>query len=215
MNRPKSREGVNEMIPVEDEIDQLMVLFEIERDYKANQIRYTDKELLEIFREAKTILPGKIKEWKLSRQILVKKITASLTEFKEQYPDNYRLYRELAKFGEIKELATIDNHIARLKRLMFVSKGKIIKGHITQEQIDQALNTPLANIYEGKLRRSGNKLFGICPFHQEKHASFCIYTQNNTWHCFGCGQGGNTINYIRLLRGYSFVEAVKYLIGEI
>ena len=41
------------------------------------------------------------------------------------------------------------------------------------------------------LKRSGAKLFGLCPFHGEKTASFSVAPDKGMYYCFGCGVGGN------------------------
>jgi len=61
------------------------------------------------------------------------------------------------------------------------------------------------------LRRSGNRYIGLCPFHQEKTPSFHVDSENQFYHCFGCGAGGDVLNFVMKQRSLSFIEAVKYL----
>ena len=58
------------------------------------------------------------------------------------------------------------------------------------------------------------KGFSRCPFHNEKTASFKVYS-NNTFHCFGCGAHGDVITLVMKLEGLDFKEACKRLDGEI
>ena len=46
------------------------------------------------------------------------------------------------------------------------------------------------------LKRRGRNYFGLCPFHQEKTPSFSVAPDKGIYHCFGCGAGGNAINFI-------------------
>ena len=46
------------------------------------------------------------------------------------------------------------------------------------------------------LRRRGKNLVGLCPFHNEKTPSFCIYPENNSFFCFGCNKGGDVISFV-------------------
>ena len=47
---------------------------------------------------------------------------------------------------------------------------------------------------------AGANYKGICPLHEEKTASFYVYNETQTWHCFGaCGRGGDVIEFVRLL----------------
>lgn len=61
------------------------------------------------------------------------------------------------------------------------------------------------------LRRNGRSFVGLCPFHQEKTPSFNVIPHKGIYHCFGCGEGGDAIAFLRKTRGLSFVEAVKEL----
>lgn len=48
-----------------------------------------------------------------------------------------------------------------------------------------------------------------CPFHTEKTASFKIYQNNNSFYCFGCGVGGDQINFVAKMLNLSYYEALK------
>lgn len=50
-----------------------------------------------------------------------------------------------------------------------------------------------------------------CPLHEEKTASFIVFPQKQTFHCFGCGQGGDVIAFIQKLRNLDFRQAIAYL----
>lgn len=80
--------------------------------------------------------------------------------------------------------------------------------------IQLAKQTPIENLYKNPLRRSGrNRLIGLCPFHQERHGSFTIFTNSNTFYCFGCQAKGDIISFYQQLYGVPFWEAVKQLTG--
>ncbi len=61
------------------------------------------------------------------------------------------------------------------------------------------------------LRRRGRNLVGLCPFHNEKTPSFTVYPENQSYYCFGCGAGGEVINFIRRIENLDYVEAVRFL----
>lgn len=62
------------------------------------------------------------------------------------------------------------------------------------------------------LKRSGSEMYmGLCPFHDEKTPSFSVRPSLGTWHCFGCGEGGDVFDYIEKRDGVDFQEAVKIL----
>ena len=60
-------------------------------------------------------------------------------------------------------------------------------------------------------KRSGQNLFGLCPFHSEKTPSFSVSPSKQIYHCFGCGKGGSVINFIMEIENLSFREAVEFL----
>ena len=59
--------------------------------------------------------------------------------------------------------------------------------------------------------RGNNDLWGCCPFHGEKTASFHVIPSIQVWHCFGCGEGGDAFTYIMKREGLSFPESIRYL----
>jgi DNA primase len=61
------------------------------------------------------------------------------------------------------------------------------------------------------LRRSGNRHLGLCPFHQEKTPSFQVDAENQLYYCFGCGSGGDVLNFVMKHQNLTFADAVKYL----
>ncbi len=61
------------------------------------------------------------------------------------------------------------------------------------------------------LKQRGHLFWGLCPFHQEKKASFCIYPDQERFVCWGCGAKGDVIDFIMTKRGLSFVQAIRYL----
>ena len=61
------------------------------------------------------------------------------------------------------------------------------------------------------LKRSGSNLFGLCPFHGEKTASFSVAPDKNIYYCFGCHKGGGPINFMMEVEGLSYPDAVRAL----
>ncbi len=61
------------------------------------------------------------------------------------------------------------------------------------------------------LKRSGSNLFGLCPFHGEKTASFSVTPDKGMYYCFGCHKGGNVINFQMEIEGLSYPDAVRAL----
>ena len=61
------------------------------------------------------------------------------------------------------------------------------------------------------LKRSGANLFGLCPFHGEKTASFSVAPDKGIYYCFGCHKGGGVINFEMEIEGLSYPDAVRAL----
>ena len=59
------------------------------------------------------------------------------------------------------------------------------------------------------LKRSGSNLFGLCPFHGEKTASFSVAPDKGMFYCFGCHKGGGVINFEMEIEGLSYGDAVR------
>lgn len=57
-------------------------------------------------------------------------------------------------------------------------------------------------------------LVGLCPFHDERSPSFNVRPSVGRYHCFGCGEGGDVIEFVMKMDGLSFTEAIEYLAGK-
>lgn len=62
-----------------------------------------------------------------------------------------------------------------------------------------------------ELKRKGRELVACCPFHAENSPSFTVTPEEQKFYCFGCGAGGNAVEYIMRHRGAQFQEALQYL----
>ena len=61
------------------------------------------------------------------------------------------------------------------------------------------------------LKRSGANMFGLCPFHGEKTASFSVAPDKGIYYCFGCHKGGGAVNFMMEVEGLSYPDAVRAL----
>ena len=62
-----------------------------------------------------------------------------------------------------------------------------------------------------ELKPSGQSLKGLCPFHNEKTPSFMVNRNRNTFHCFGCHEGGDGISFIMKIENLDYIGAVKFI----
>jgi DNA primase len=65
-----------------------------------------------------------------------------------------------------------------------------------------------------QLRKAGTVLKGLCPFHGEKTPSFVVTPARETWHCFGCGEGGDIFSFVMRRESLTFPEALKQLAAK-
>ncbi|MGC1381806.1 MAG: DNA primase [Candidatus Baltobacteraceae bacterium] len=65
-----------------------------------------------------------------------------------------------------------------------------------------------------QLRKRGNDLVGLCPFHSEKTPSFHVHPDRGFFKCFGCGTGGDAITFVQKVENASFGDAVRVLAGK-
>ncbi|MFA6096850.1 MAG: CHC2 zinc finger domain-containing protein [Candidatus Paceibacterota bacterium] len=188
---------------------------ELEQKWRKSMPKFAERELLEIFPEAKSIVEQKIVELEGIKKIQLEAIKNRLAIVKHNKSDDFSkwFFREWIKIDAGQKLVQTENQIARLKRVISTSRNYTPKNWITDIQIQRALEVPIESLVDQPLRKSGKTLVGLCPLHNEKHPSFYVYLETNSCWCFGCNHGGNSINFIRLLKGFGFPEAVRYLIG--
>ena len=61
------------------------------------------------------------------------------------------------------------------------------------------------------LQKSGKSFKGLCPFHNERTPSFYVFGESQTWHCFGCNEGGDVFTFVQKQQGLEFRDALLYL----
>src|SRR5438045_3556873 len=61
------------------------------------------------------------------------------------------------------------------------------------------------------LKAAGSSWKTKCPFHNEKTPSFMVSRDRGTWHCFGCGRGGDVFSFVEEMEGLEFPEVLQLL----
>ena len=77
---------------------------------------------------------------------------------------------------------------------------------------------PLGDTVEAsgvRLRGRGRVRQGVCPFHDEAEGSFTVYADSERWYCFGCGLGGDVLDFIQRSENLSLPDAIRRLGGGI
>jgi hypothetical protein len=92
-------------------------------------------------------------------------------------------------------------------------------GLIKREDIDEVRQrTDIKEVVEAyvTLKSAGiGSWKGLCPFHDERSPSFHVRPQMGSYHCFGCGEGGDVISFVQKLDHTSFSETVEKLAARI
>jgi len=87
-------------------------------------------------------------------------------------------------------------------------------GMISQKTIDEIKNAADILDVVGEfvaLQPAGKNHKGLCPFHNEKTPSFFVSKERNWFHCFGCGEKGDSITFIMKYKNMNYVESLNYL----
>lgn len=88
---------------------------------------------------------------------------------------------------------------------------------IPKETIDLIFETARIDEVVGDfvhLKKRGVNLLGNCPFHDEKTPSFTVSPAKGIYKCFGCGKGGNSVNFVMDHEHFTYPEALKYLANK-
>lgn len=78
--------------------------------------------------------------------------------------------------------------------------------YIADEIVNSISMADLLAFYGFQVNRAG---FINCPFHSEKTASFRAFPENKGFYCFGCGEGGSVIDFVKKYFNLDFIDAVK------
>lgn len=87
----------------------------------------------------------------------------------------------------------------------------MISEYTKQRAIDAAEVHDVLSDFLHDLRKNGTVYKCCCPFHSERTPSFTVNPARNRWHCFGCGKGGDSVEFLREHQNMSFSEAIEYL----
>ena len=183
------------------------------------QVSYSNKELLEIFPQAKHIVLALIKELNAKRKALVLYITKELSAIKAESKDEvYRYFWRLwLMLNQGQELQEVDSKLARLNRLLRIIQGKPApKGSLPDDMVQAAREVPVESLLDQQtFRGNGYNFTALCPLHDDHDPSLRIYKEQNRAWCYVCNDGGDSIKLYMLMNDCDFKTAVTELAGGV
>jgi len=92
------------------------------------------------------------------------------------------------------------------------AKEYVNLSEIDEDAIENIKKISCSEIIEGEcVNRCGGREKYLCMLHHERTPSFVVYIDTNTWHCFGCHEGGDVISLYQKLNKVDFITACKQL----
>jgi DNA primase len=186
---------------------------ELYRRWQRTQ-RMSERQLLETFPEMAEHLPAEVAQQEKSLRTLEQELRHELEKLEREGLEEFErwLRAETLQCQYQEKISAACKNLGRLRRMLLLSQGKGLQNWITDEEVHAARQVPIQNLLDGKFKKSGSRVFALCPLHPDKHPSLCIYTESNTCWCFGCQQGGDSIKLAMLFHGMDFKQAVRSLL---
>ena len=189
--------------------DQLDYFDELRRYHERNltKTNYKAKEWITMDAELKPMFTALLIVKKIDLEIMEQTVIAKMSKY-AQYAQPYKMMaEELLIIQEGSEIQSLQKQIKWLESGL---RTFTYSGELTEAQIDEARDVDVKTLLESE----GTRGQYLCPFHEEKTASFHVFS-NNSWHCFGCqAHGQNAIDFVMKKEGLTFPKAVRSLIGE-
>lgn len=167
--------------------------------------RLSLQEIKEAFPEGEAISKTLLRETEKDIDFLSEEIKRV---FKEEYSGEAKDF--LALCIKVLNVDPLLEKRKRLKRYVASYSGKAGK----EIDLSIAKSVPILSLFSpGKTKRTADRSYCSCPLHAEKNSSFCVYHRSNTFYCFGCNKGGDSIKFVQIHNNMSFIDAVKFIGG--
>jgi len=143
----------------------------------------------------------------------------SREQWVEIYKDNIKQAEE-----QLKEATSLMDRIAWTFYINVHKKGlRRLQPHVRKKV--KSSQSPIAKIKEERdiveiinryttLKGRNGKYYGCCPLHEDRAPSLSIDAEKQLWHCFGCGKGGDIIDFVKLAENIDTNQAITILLGN-
>lgn len=198
-----------------------MTIADEERQHQQEEREFDrTADWLAIFPEAKDRVIELLTEFMRKKRQLENAYLDALDAMKGIHTDEFAQYfaSQLLKYQQIPKIVSVKKDIVRLTG--YLQKNEPEKSGQQRDKdfharIQRAKAIPIED-FVGEFTdyiRPGHGVTKIrCPFHQpDKTPSCVIFDSNNSFYCFGCGEGGDSIHFIQTALKLSFIEALKWL----
>jgi len=204
-----------------------MKLFYVTPDSNKNQaLALTEElELLKGFPSTfqKRLILAKLKEVEAKIEPIKRDIEKKLAVIKkEPAPVKRQIYLIAFKAFNRETLSALERLLDRQKRLKLLlnaissthsstHNANPINFELFKERARQVSILDLARWHGIEVKKTGKNYIARCPFHEDRHPSFVLYPETNTFHCFSCKRTGDVIKLHQLLTGCDFKSAIREL----
>ncbi len=195
------------------------IWFDAERRWLASQADLSEQQLYEIFlAQDQSLVENKIQELKEGKLTLERNIKEKIKDVVKSFSNEVEKHisKLVIEHTLITELIEVEKQLFKFKYYQSLKDQKSSFYDNKSLDIGTAKRFPIEQIVRHyvKLKKSGRKFVGLCPFHEENTPSFYLYPASNSFHCFGCQKNGDVITFISLIQRLSFPEAVRFLVSN-
>lgn len=180
----------------------------------SQQERTHYKEAVKALSPTRSTAIAKKKELTQNKELASQILDSSL-DLQAKLPDSFqnRGHYTLVHAVLREEIITLTTQIKRFHTMAYPPKPSNNHNDLTPAQINQLKeDNPIENFIQTPIQTSSRyRLKTLCPFHAESTPSFTIYTDQNTFHCYGCSAHGDVIDLIQHIHQVDFPTALKYL----
>lgn len=140
----------------------------------------------------------------------LKKRASRLVQSLKRYNKKYLYYYYAGLFGLEYDIYWNERALENMAKWYSLSEGLAINEQ-WERDYEEAQNTRIEDVFKNYFPTGNYRKPICCPIHKDKSPSLHVYTNTNSWHCFGCGAGSTPIDFVMASQGLDFKEAVKYL----
>lgn len=186
----------------------------LDQYFKKEEKKYYQEVKPKIRKELDNFIESMDKEWRIARRkdFLINevvKLRKIVYNIKEGFNKLKRLKVPTWLLNIYSELNPYDIHDRKLNR--YENELYMVKNEVTTELIERVKEVSIKELIGIPTKKMGQLEWVHCPFHNDKTPSFAIYPGTGGWYCYGCGEGGSSIDFIMKRDNMTFLQAVNYL----